>query len=81
MAVLSALGDVKIVSPISTFALDALTLKVHFFLVSSVVQASKIVTRIDVGNLILEKNDSRETFPQWKPTQYSGGDARQVITH
>lgn len=64
MAVLSALGDIKIVSPISTFALDTLTLKVHFFLVSSVVQASKIVTTIDVGNLILEKNDSRETFPQ-----------------
>ena len=50
--------------PISTFALDTLTFKVHFFLVSSVVQASKIVTRIDAGNLILEKNDSRETFPQ-----------------
>ena len=50
--------------PISTFARDTLTFKVHFFLVSSVVEASKIVTRIDAGNLILEKNDSRETFPQ-----------------
>ena len=38
------------------------------------VQASIIVTRIDVDNLILEMNDSRETFSHSKLTQYIGGD-------
>ena len=39
------------------------------------VQASIIVTRIDVDNLILEMNDSRERFSHSKLTQYIGGDA------
>ena len=39
------------------------------------VQASIIVTRIDVDNLILEMNDSREKFSHSKLTQYIGGDA------
>ena len=39
------------------------------------VQASIIVTRIDVDNLIPEMNDSRERFSHSKLTQYIGGDA------
>ena len=39
------------------------------------VKASIIVTRIDVDNLILEMNDSREKFSHSKLTQYIGGDA------
>ena len=45
------------------------------------VQASVIVTRIDVDNLLLEMNDSKEKIQKSKSTQYIGGDARQVITH
>ena len=50
-------------------------------IVSSVVQASVIVTRIDVDNLLLEMTDSKEKIQKSKSTQYIGGDARQVITH
>ena len=39
------------------------------------VQASTIVTRIDVDNLILEMNDSREKFSHSKLTQYIRGGA------
>ena len=45
------------------------------------VQASIIVTRIDVDNLLPEMNDSKEKIQKSKSTQYIRGDARQVITH
>ena len=38
-------------------------------------QASITVTRIDVDNLIMEMNDSREKFSHSKLTHYIGGDA------
>ena len=44
-------------------------------------QTSIIVARIDVDNLLLEMNDSKEKIQKSKSTQYIGGDARQVITH
>ena len=37
--------------------------------------------RIDVDSLIQEKNYSWIKFPQSKLTQYSGGDARYIITY
>ena len=84
MAVLSPSGDINIKcrQVVLLHLTHRHSNKVHFFfLVSSVVQASVIVTRIDVDNLLLEMNDSKEKIQKSKSTQYIGGDARQVITH